>query len=119
MFYLNLLSTIRPVTHEPGILVLLPPDTIKVTPLDSLKDDQESDKDFQRRDDHKVPPSAGLSLWTMIQGQSSPAPVLSSATTTPRGFRGRAALRGMSHGRRVGCSVLKQLQERLPKGVEH
>nr|CAD7573316.1 unnamed protein product [Timema californicum] len=71
------------------------------------------------RDDHKVPPSAGLSLWTMIQGQSSPAPVLSSATTTPRGFRGCAALRGMSHGRRVGCRVLKELQECLPKGVEH
>jgi hypothetical protein len=47
IFYPNLPSAIRPVPHGPGIPVPVPPDILEDTPVDSDKDDADSDQDFQ------------------------------------------------------------------------
>jgi hypothetical protein len=47
IFYPNLPSAIRPFPHGPGIPVPVPPEILEDTPVDSDKEDTESDQDFQ------------------------------------------------------------------------
>jgi hypothetical protein len=47
LFYPNLPSAILPVPHGPGKPVLVPPDILEDTPVDSDKEDTDSDQDFQ------------------------------------------------------------------------
>jgi hypothetical protein len=47
IFYPNLPSAIRPVPHGRGIPVPVPPEILEYTPVDSDKEDTDSDQDFQ------------------------------------------------------------------------
>jgi hypothetical protein len=47
IFYPNLPSAIRPVPHGSGIPVPVPPEILQDTPVDSDKEDTDSDQDFQ------------------------------------------------------------------------
>jgi hypothetical protein len=47
IFYPNFPSAIRPVPHGPGIPVPVPPEILENTPVDSDKEDTDSDQDFQ------------------------------------------------------------------------
>jgi hypothetical protein len=48
IFYPNLPPAIRPVPHGPGIPMPVPPEILEDTPVDSDKEDTDSDQDFQR-----------------------------------------------------------------------